>query len=73
MDKKTKLFKKNVANWLRALMLERGIKPIDLEKRGINKKQLYAVLQMGANAEIDYRISTLVKILGELDILELNI
>ena len=70
MDKKTEIFVDVVGDFLRDLMKDRGITANHMiVNHGIDKQRLYAVLRMGDPRFPDYRISTLVKVLGILDVL----
>lgn len=73
LDERSEIAAQNIAEFLKDLMKKKGITPQGLIATGINKKQVYSVLRMGAVQRPDYQFSTFIKVLSAVGVhLELH-
>ena len=68
MDQQTQIATQKIADYLKAIMKEKNMVAQNLIDAGINTQQVYSVLRMGETARPDYKISTFIKVLGQIGI-----
>ncbi len=64
MTEKSIIATEKIAEYLKAIMNDKGITSYQLEQDGIHKSKIYSVLRMGKVARPNYTIDTFIEVLG---------